>query len=716
MVVSAVVPLSPPKVTQPVVDTSASGNGPIQAAAEANIGSFTDAELQTVLADGLTIWRAQRIDINGINKGACANCHSADGLELALWEFDDVDIVRRAHIDGVNAADQAKLVQYFAALRQKYKVTTLRSVADDRPFQPGGNWFTGTFNERDAQFAAQSLAREYPTLMGPPIITLAAARQAIAEVRNSNPLKVKVGIEMPRMSADCFRGGEECTLDDWMSDLPRFPVPASEAAWYQLNDEYIANPTDAGLRKLLSAVDSMTTSWKNPGEATQGPAGNLGTIKFKSMQVLQHFLRMQQLGKFTPQQGDNLSPLAAVIGKRDAGGEVNYPFIVGDIAFNKTLGNLRLKEAAHLPLFVRKSLGETATQPLTNEALEADKARVRMPWWWVGFIMDPGLNLGGTGGEYFLQNLVRADEGGLPFHQLYAATRTAADGGYRAQTGTDYSLHRLPTHDVAVGPGDNPEFFDRVVDRQAYRRASVNWARTVLLLTQDRLMQAGPAALDRFAAKPDGYVCFDKDTDRLPAMVLSAANLDGTSARFLFELYNDIRVRAGCATNLRPTGYVAGPGGGLKVEWFSTMDYVTRKTGNKLGERTEPIMDFSSQSTARGYVGAYRASIGAVGNAASRSSGYLHVPLTGTYIFGTRTDLPARLWVDGKLVYDYEQRATFEGNRINPGVTLQLQAGAKVSIVFERYNVANSGIHIAWKLAGQSAPMRSIPSSQLSPE
>jgi len=174
--------------------------------AQAAIGNFSAAERDRILADGLQIWRAQRIDINGINKGACANCHSADGIELAVWKFSDDDMRRRAHIDGVSPTDREKLVDYFAALRQKYNITKLKDVANDRPFQPMGQPFDGHKNERDLKFATETLATVTPTLVSGVVDSLAKAVRARGELRASDPLGMRIGIPMPRMSEDCFRG------------------------------------------------------------------------------------------------------------------------------------------------------------------------------------------------------------------------------------------------------------------------------------------------------------------------------------------------------------------------------------------------------------------------------------------------------------------------------------------------------------------------------
>jgi hypothetical protein len=676
----------------------------------ASIGSFPLAERDRALSDGLRIWRQQRIDINGVNKGACASCHSSDGIELALWAFNDTDVVRRAHIDGVSVDEQLLLVKYFAALRQRDGVTRLRDVASDRPFQPTGQWYTGSLNQRDLQFGEQTLAAALPTLMGAPVQTLAQAQAVLAELRASNPLRLKIGIELPHISFDCARGAAECSMNDWMSDLPRFPRPERETEWFALNDRYIANPTDAALRELLVAVDTMTTPWLNPGELTTGPAGNLGTLKFKSMQVLQHLLRRQQRGLFRPE--DDLNPMVAVNGP---GAErANFPFVVGDIVFNK-FGPV-LNRASQLPVFVRKSLGETAAQPLTDADVEAQKAAMAMPWWWAGFMFDPGLSTG-TSGEYFVGTLGNAELSGYAFHQLYAGMRSAVEAEYRAQRGWDFSVTRLPAGRVDIGGvADSAMLFVSAEARMRYRQASVNWVRTQLLVLQDQLRRFGSAALSGPDGQSDGFVCQSNPYDGLPGSTLAAAAMDGQSAAFLFQTYNEVRRLAGCPSRLLPESYQAGTGSGLRVEWFGSFNPGSRSASRPLGETVEPILSLNRQEFDRGYFRTQLAARGGDAFSGSRSSGFLVVPVTGDYVFGDRSDQQARLWVDGQMVYDSERRVSgAAGYRVNTGATVRLVAGQTVPILFERYNAAYSGISLGWALADGALPMHEVPTSQLSP-
>ncbi len=693
---------------------SSAGGGAVASAPPASSPASSAAlsadQLAQALSAGVKIWRQQRIDLNGENKGACANCHSADGIELAIWNFTGDDVVRRAHLDGVSAADQATLVTYFVAMRQKYNVVKLRDVETDHPFQPGGTWYTGSSDERDLAFANGSFKQAAPTLLGPPIATLADAQRAIQEIRASNPLQLKVGIELPQISRDCVRPGE-CSLNDWMSDLPRFPKPEMEAQWFALNDAYIANPTDENLRGLLLAVDTMTTPWLQPGETTIGPAGSFGTTKFKSMQVLQHFVRREQLGLFSP--ADNVDPIASINGPGLE--RSNFPFLVGDAAFDKT--DQPLDKASELPAFVRTSLGETPTNPLTDQDVAEQKIALRTPWWWAGFMFDPSLSTG-TNGEYFIGNLSNPEDGeGYAFHQLYAGARSAVDPGYRAVRGIDNSATRLPQGLSIGGGGDSAMLFVTADARLMYRRAAVNWVRMHLLLLQDQLTQFGPTALSSTDVQSSGYVCSSDYGHGLPAAVMTAATFDGAGAPVVFGLYNKVRALAGCPGQPAPATWVAGNGTGLTVQWFASIDLATSKTGASLGQRVEPIEWMPRQDVERGYFRDYLASIGVAGNAGSRTTGTIEAPISGDYIFGEGSLSQGRLWINGQLVYSSENpTSSFGGVNVNPGVTLHLDAGQKATFLLERYNVAFNGISVGWATADGTLPMNSIPTTQLFPQ
>ncbi|MDQ3230512.1 MAG: hypothetical protein M3Q07_01735, partial [Pseudobdellovibrionaceae bacterium] len=147
-----------------------------------------------------------------------------------------------------------------------------------------------------------------------------------------------------------------------------------EAEWFRINDRYINNPTDSNLREVLKAADSMTDTWRNPGETKRGAAGTLGAHKFKALQVMQHLLRRQQLGLFDPQKHEN--PIAAIGGPGQS--QPNAPFKVGDFAFDKT--DTKWTRADQMPGFVRQSFGETAEHPFTDKDVVDQKLQLTQSW------------------------------------------------------------------------------------------------------------------------------------------------------------------------------------------------------------------------------------------------------------------------------------------------------------------------------------------------
>ncbi len=686
---------------------------------KAAIGTFSEADRDQKIAAGLAIWRKQRKDLNGIEKGACANCHSSDGIELALYDISDDDVRRRAHIDGVNEVDREALVEYFAALRQKYKITSLKSVLNDRPLQPQGEAFAGaTKAERDLAFAANSLRSVAPTLFDTQITTVDQALKAKAELKASRPLTLKIGIPLPRISEDCFRGEEHCTANDWISDLPRVPKPSLEAEWFAINDRYRADPSDSNLREVLKAVDSMTVAWKNPGESNQGPAGSLGTTKFKALQVTQHLLRRQQLGLFDPAKHEN--PILALSGPDQ--GQPNAAFFVADFAFDKT--NTVWTRADQMPAFVRQSFGETAERPFTNAGVQDQKNQIVQPWWYFGFNGDSSLS-SGTGTEYFYGSVGRdaASGGGYPLHRFYLIGKTATTGYDRNKNSSKLEANNIALSKTGwkdVGDEDLPRLYATVEARQLYRKLEVNWTAMWMLLMKEQIEKSGLASLDKHY-DIDIHLCAPSGFNSLRSWVTSASAFDGQRASFLFNLYNKLNELAGCGLEPLTATYAAGEGTGLTLDWYAgTGDEWNGKSasllsGKKVATRVEPIVNFPGREDGNGYFSAWAKSAGVDINGAfsSRGTGTILAPVTGDYSFllNDRGGGFGKILVAGKEVYN-----RFRYNEDKPlRVTVSLQAGQTYPIIFERHGYTAGGIQIEWQSVNGKLPRQKIPTSQLNP-
>ena len=681
--------------------------------AQAAIGAFSAAERNRILADGLQIWRAQRIDINGINKGACADCHSADGIELAMWKFTDDDMRRRAHIDGVSPTDRETLVDYFAALRQKYNITTLKDVANDRPFQPMGQPFDGNKSERDLKFATETLAAVTPTLVSGVVDSLAKAVRARGELRASDPLGMRIGIPMPRMSEDCSRGVEHCSSNDWMADTPRIPKRSMEAQWFAVNDAYMADPTDARLRELLIAVDVMTDTWRNPGERTLGAAGTLGSEKFKSMQILQHLLRRQQLGLFQP--GDNPNPLAALSSLNLE--RPNFPFLVGDFGFNKN--GVPWETPQQMPVFVRQSLGESSSRALTRQDVVAFRNEIAQPWWYAGFMFDTNLGTG-TNREYFFGSLGQGETGGYPFHLYYVIGKHGSNinvdrGPTTPNIDPNFALSSRGWKNV--GEDDLSRLFNTLQARQLYRHMEANWTRMWMFLMKEQIERYGTSTLNQLL-DVDVHLCASSGWQSVRGWAVTAASFDTQRAPLTLGLYNDLNRLANCGLPPLSPAYQADTGTGLRVEWFAgsgdEFNGSSAALRNKLGERVEPIISFPGREDGAGYYADYTRSIGVnvVENSAfsARGSGWVKAPVTGEYEFFLSGGF-GRLTVAGKEIYKQ-----FRFNESAPlRSTVVLQAGQRVPIVFERHGYAAGGMSLEWRLVNGSLPRHKVPTSQLYP-
>lgn len=679
----------------------------------ASIGTFSAAEMDRLLEQGKVIWRAQRRDINGINKGACANCHSSNGIELALYKFKDGDILRRAQLDGVSPAEQETLVKYFAALRQYYKITALRDVLEDRPFQPKGQPFSGTVAERDYQFATKSLAVVAPTLMNGTIDTLAKALKAKEELRLSNPLDVQIGIPLPRLSEDCSRGAEHCTANDWMADLPRIPKPEMSAQWFALNDEYIANPTDANLRAILSAVETMTDSWKNPGEVVGPQANNLGTLKFKSMQIAQHYLRRQQQGLPTEQ-----NPLAALKDASQGLKRPNFPFLVGDFAFNKF--DTPWKRPNEMPVFVRSSLGETATRPLADADVQRVKDAMATPWWYLGFMLDANLGTG-TNREYFFGELPTGPTAGYPFHELYAVSKHGSILVPKRPVNAESNIAFSSPAWRNVGEADQPRLFSSIEARQLYRRLESNWTLMWMLLAREQIDKSGVASFGADSIDISLNICAmpvgTSANASLRKWVAAATSFDPANAQFIFNLYNDLITKANCGLAPLTSTYQAGTGTGLKVEWIEgpgdEFNGKSASLGKVVGQRVEPIISFGRE-TGTGYYAEYTKSLGVnivEGSAYSaRGTGFVTAPVSGEYEFFLSAGF-GKLFVNGKEIYN-----EFRYNEDKPlRATVTLQAGQRYPILFERHGCAACGINLEWRTLDGKLPRQKVPTQQLEP-
>lgn len=240
---------------------------------------------EATYAELLGAWRTP----GRISSAACANCHGPDGLELAIYDFDDATIRRRAlpHLDPAVAEH---VVQFIHAVRSRYAISKLLDPLRDRPLQPGGRLLPGqTPLERDFAFG-RSLATILPTLTGAPVKDLKMAEKAADELLAVDPWQLPIGIPLNRFSEDSFHGTDHASLAHWLPDVPRQATPGDLALYYQRQDVYLADPTERKLWQMIDGFAQLTKPINDTGIAL------IAQDKYESLMLLQHRVRQALLG------------------------------------------------------------------------------------------------------------------------------------------------------------------------------------------------------------------------------------------------------------------------------------------------------------------------------------------------------------------------------------------------------------------------------------
>jgi mono/diheme cytochrome c family protein len=231
--------------------------------------AWSAAKVEEVYRKGLAAWRKP----GAVDQQACVNCHSADGIELAVIGFSDDSILRRGQ-QHVSPEDALAIRDFIHAQRRRYGLSRTCST-DWRPFQPGGTVLPGTTrNEQDAAFMGVLKKRGLLVAAGK-VVTLDDAKRAFTELQAVDLRQLPMGLPLPRWSEDKFNGPEHRDINDYMPAVPH--IPNRPAEYFALEDEYLANPTDATLYKL---IDQNKRNMNDGGYAarytTQKLPGNCG--------------------------------------------------------------------------------------------------------------------------------------------------------------------------------------------------------------------------------------------------------------------------------------------------------------------------------------------------------------------------------------------------------------------------------------------------------
>ena len=328
----------------------------------------TAAILATTLG-GINAGGLQSFRRPDANGQACANCHSPDGIELR--SFSAAALERR--IGRHFRATGPDAVSVLAYLQPKSPI-----IGAVRPFQPAGSpiWFPSAA-ERDRAFG-QILSRRAPLLTGKLIESIAEADAVCEELKQIDLFSLPIGIPLNRLSNDVANGADLGTIADWIPDTPATPG-------FAVQDAYLAAPNRSTLNSLLQGTRFGV-----------GAAEKLAGLKYQALSIYQHWLRT----------GDRVTP-------------------VGDSPF-WLIGEFGRLERGH-------TLAELGFPPRVQAESRATKmADLRLPWYWLGWMFDPGLQHSGDlpetrRGDYFVKSL--REDGPYPNHTIFMLTRKLAELG-----------------------------------------------------------------------------------------------------------------------------------------------------------------------------------------------------------------------------------------------------------------------------------------------
>ena len=368
-------------------------------------GATSNAEVDVLISEGLKVFRKEGIIQEG---AACANCHAPDGLDIAYFNFSERDIKRRIEPHLTSPADMDAILGLIRGLKEKYSFDHKDPMVD-RPFQPKGYVLAGnTPQERDLTFGRQLVDMNF-RFANIPILDKEEAMRQKQEWLGVNPRDIAIGIPLNRWSEDPHKGDEHATIADWLPDLPRLP---KSDTWYAIQDEYLADPTDENLIRMLDAVDDHTF------QNFSGNGRKLMTDKYKSVLAAQHIFREEVSGRryFVDRPSVAFYP-AAGVGRDNT---INDVWQVGDFA------RIFERRTVSLP-------GDVQERISPNSTMREELRKIRVPWFWSGWLFDTSLRKSCCGstrsGEYFTRFLNEDfrtkgyGRSGYSLHNVYMITK-----------------------------------------------------------------------------------------------------------------------------------------------------------------------------------------------------------------------------------------------------------------------------------------------------
>ncbi len=326
---------------------------------------------------------------------SCSKCHAPDGLDLADFDFNKQDILRRAlrHLSPTEAEKAVDLVEW----RRQGLPVRFQNTIGEPLMQPGGKILPGNSPiQKDDEFVKR-LSQQIPQLFHE-VVSLQQANDLLKALRQSNPMHLRVGIKMSRLSEDGFFGSQHALVNEW---LPENSLP-NDPAFSTLQDAYLAHPNWKTLQTMLEAVVKM--------KGMKSEADALSREKFLALTIFQHALRMKE--GLIPSKPMPISLFEAL----------------GQNPFWEVGNTCRLSQFLQLRSYglAPDVLAEKERGPSFKKQMKA----MELAWLWLGFCFDPSLEHSGPRkdvprAKYLVDALLDGDK--YPSHMLYLlAKKTAA--------------------------------------------------------------------------------------------------------------------------------------------------------------------------------------------------------------------------------------------------------------------------------------------------
>ncbi len=465
---------------------------------------LSDDELTRRLDEGLALFRYRG------RRGACAGCHSPDGVELAFVGYPDADLRRRA-LDHVDAAQADSLVEYVHALRQRHGRTRLLHPDRYRPLQPAylplaprtpGLHPTDpqAQRERDEAFLRELEAREL-IWVNERVTSLEMAREAWAQMNALDLHTLPIPVPFDLYSEDAHHGQERASIFEWFPGMASSPTAER---WNELVDAYLASPDDATLWALYDAIDAHTACDEDLGEADLADferACDWMRLKWKSLLVQTHMLRHDSI-VFPDTFADHAAPPTIPEALHLA--IARNPFWeAGDVVRVAPLarsGGAPCDDGAHPCTFLPPVIDATiADVPSHQEARIRQTQLFLQSWLVMGFVRDPALLYEGESFATFVGDYLEAVL--LPqydvMHAFVVAKMSVAKSAahewldhpdFRQGTGRIASVRTFSFKQIrdnfSPPPADDPR-------REAHERIFANFARVWIFLVEDELRREG---------------------------------------------------------------------------------------------------------------------------------------------------------------------------------------------------------------------------------